>query len=161
MLQVFLFHVEYHRRVTRVDEPRRDLFGSFDCRTVFHFDCAVRRDFRGESRAEEYRARRLIISRPNEQSPPPIALEFIHAEFLQQSPMMNNADALGEPLYFTQNVTRHEDRDALIARQFNKQIADFDNSCRIQAIRRLVENEQFGIVQQRLGKSQSLRVAVR
>ena len=45
--------------------------------------------------------------------------------------------------------------------QFTQQVADLDDAGRIQPIGRLVQNQQLGIVHQRLGQPQSLRIAQR
>ena len=96
MLKVFFFNVEHGRCVTRIDESRRNIIGSFDCGIVLDLDCAVRCDVGGESCAEKHGTSRLTISRAYHEPSPPIAFEFINVEFLQQSPLMNNAASFGE-----------------------------------------------------------------
>ena len=74
---------------------------------------------------------------------------------------MDNADACGQARHFTEDVARHEDGDALLLRQLDEQVADFDDPGRVQAVGGLVQHEQLGVVQQRLGQPQALLVAQR
>jgi hypothetical protein len=41
MLKVFFFNVEHRRCVTRIDESRRNVIGSFDGGMVFYLDSAI------------------------------------------------------------------------------------------------------------------------
>ena len=60
-----------------------------------------------------------------------------------------------------EDVAGHEDGHALALRQVAEQVADLDDSGRIQPVRRLVEDQQFGAVQQGAGEGQPLQVAER
>ncbi len=55
----------------------------------------------------------------------------------------------------------HEDRDALLVRQLEQQVADLDDAARIQPERGLVQDQEPGLVQQGPGDPQALGVAVR
>ncbi len=97
------------------------------------------------------------IVRPHQQSSAPVPFQFFHVHFLDQASLMNDADAVGEAGHFRQDVAGHEDRHALLAGQFEQELADLHDPGRVQAVGRFIEEQQAGVVQQRLGQSQSLR----
>ena len=143
-----------------MDKSNRNIIGALDGRMVLDLDGAVRCDLGRESCAEKHGASRLTISRAYHEPSPPVAFEFIHIKFLKQAPLVDDTDSLGKPRHFGQDMTRHEDGDALITRQFDEEVADFDNPCRVQPVGWLVKDEKFGSMQQRFGKSQPLRIAM-
>jgi len=75
--------------------------------------------------------------------------------------LVDDPDARGQPRHFRQNVARHEHRHALLACQLEQQSTNFDDSGRVQAVGWLVQHEQSGLMQQRFGQSQPLRIALR
>ena len=105
--------------------------------------------------------RRVHVPRPHQQTSPPVALQLVDVHFLEQAPLVNDADALGQARDFAQDVARHQDRDALLMGQFEQQLADLDDARRVQTVGRLVQDEQLRAVQEGFGQPQTLRVAQR
>ena len=101
------------------------------------------------------------VARPHQQPPPAVALQLVDVQLLQQAALVDDPDALGQARDLGQDVARHEDRHALLAGQLEQQLADLDDPGRVQAVGRLVQKEQPGLVQQGLGQPQPLGVALR
>ena len=101
------------------------------------------------------------VPRPHQQPPAPVALQLVHVQLLQQAALVDDADAVRQAGDLGQDVAGHEDRHALFAGQLEQQLADLDDPGRVQAVGRLVQQEQLGVVQQRLGQPQALGVALR
>ena len=103
---------------------------------------------------------RLDVPRPQQQPPAPVPLQLVDVQLLEQAALVDDPDALGQARDLGQDVARHEDRHALFAGQLQQQLADLDDPGRVQAVGRLVQEEQPGIMQQGLGQSQPLGVAL-
>ena len=59
-------------------------------------------------------------------------------QFLEQTPLVDDPDALGKPRNFGQDVARQKDRHALFAGQFEQEFTNLDDPGRVQAIGRFV-----------------------
>ena len=60
---------------------------------------------------------------------------------------MDDPDPLGEARDLGEDVARHEDGQALLASQFQQELTDLDDAGRIEAVGRLIQEEQFGTMQ--------------
>ena len=89
------------------------------------------------------------------------AVERLRVELLEQPAAVQDADARGQARDLAQDVARHEDGHAAVARQLAQQLADLDHARRVEPVGRLVEDEQLRLVQQRPRQPQPLRVAER
>ena len=74
---------------------------------------------------------------------------------------MDDADTVGQVSDLGEDVARHEDGDAALVGERAEQLADLDDTGRIEAVGGLVEHEQFGGVQQCAGEGEALLVAER
>jgi hypothetical protein len=75
--------------------------------------------------------------------------------------MMDDADARREPVDLGQDVARHEHRHATLGGEVSDQLPDLDDAGRIEAVGRLVEHEEIGLVEQGAREREPLEVAKR
>ena len=95
------------------------------------------------------------------QAPVAPLLQGATVEFLDEAASMDDADAIRQQIDLAQDVAGHEDRHALVPCKVAEQFADLDDTGRIEAVRRLVEDQEFGAVQQGAGQGQPLEVPER
>src|SRR5215469_1691188 len=88
--------------------------------------------------AGERQASRLQVPRPYKQPPASLLLKLIDVQLLEQTPLMENPDALGKARDFGQDVARQKDRHALFAGQFEQEFTDLDDPSRVQAVGRFI-----------------------
>jgi hypothetical protein len=55
---------------------------------------------------------------------------------------VDHAEAGSDARYFAEQVARQKDGDAALLRQLAQQLADLDDTCRIQPVGRLVEEQE-------------------
>jgi hypothetical protein len=84
--------------------------------------------------------------------------QFIDSAARDETPLHDNADPITDHLHIVQNVRAEKDRFPAIA-QTQNQIADLLASDRIQSGHRLIEDNQFRIVDQRLRQADTLQHA--
>src|SRR5258707_10870132 len=86
--------------------------------------------------------------------------QLIKRTCVRQAPALQNRDAVAEHFDVRQDMRTHENGLSLSA-QRRDQVADLSAADWIEAAHRLVEKNNFGIVDQRLSKSHALQHAFR
>ena len=114
-----------------------------------------------ETSRSQRRASARAVTRVHHQPAHTLALHLVRAQLLQQPPLVNHAEAGGDARDLAEQVARQEDGDALLMRQLAQQLADLDDTRRVQPVGWLVEEQESRIVQQRLRQPQPLRIAQR
>ena len=104
MFQFFTFDNEHRRRMPRLGQPCGDIVWLFNGRFFPQFDYLAIADLGRESGAGQDSLRCLDIARPNQQTAPPLLFEFGDVQFLQQAPLVNDADPIRKPRHFSQDV---------------------------------------------------------
>ena len=87
-----------------MNQVRCNVIRSLDCSDVVYLDGTVFAILSSKTGATQYGNRGLIITRPEHEPLPPVALELIGIEFLQQDSLMNNPDALGQARHLAQDM---------------------------------------------------------
>lgn len=88
-------------------------------------------------------------------------LQLLDAILVHQAAARDDADAGRHLLDLGQQVARQQDRDSALLRQAFDQLADFLDAGRIEAVRRLVQNEQPRMPEQGGGDAEPLLHAER
>ena len=95
------------------------------------------------------------------EAPIPSLLQGIAVELLDQPASMDDADPIREEVDLAEDMAGHEDGDVFGPGQVSQQVADLDHAGGIEAVRGLVEDEEFGTVNQGAREGQPLQVAER
>src|SRR5690242_18549679 len=74
--------------------------------------------------------------------------------------MIDDRDSIGDPLQLVQIVRRDEDGSS-VASQLGDDVAEALRPHRIETMRRLIEDEQLLVVQERLGQPYALQISFR
>ena len=90
-----------------------------------------------------------------------MGLQRLAVELLDQPTAVDDPDPGRESIDLGQDVARHEDGHAALPGEVTDQLADLDDPGRVEAVRRLVEHEQLGLVEQRPREREPLQVAER
>ena len=85
--------------------------------------------------------------------------QSVGVQLLQQPALVDDADAGGQPVHLGEDMARHEHRHAVVPRQLRQVLADLHDTRRVEAVGRLVEDQQLRLVEQRAGQPQPLQVA--
>src|SRR5690606_11856828 len=70
-------------------------------------------------------------------------LQLMHAKLAYQSSLMDNADPIADAFHLRDQMARQEERRAGFPRKPQDQLANLGHPFDVQAVRRLVENEQI------------------
>ncbi len=82
-------------------------------------------------------------------------------ELLDETSAVDDADPRGEAVDLGEDVARHEDGDPALVARVPEELADLDDAGRVQAVSRLVEHEQLGLVHEGAREREALEVAER
>ena len=81
--------------------------------------------------------------------------------FCDQLAVVEDGDAVADLLHFIEQVARQDDGDAFLVDEIADQRAHLLDACRVEAVRRLIEDQEFGPRQQRGGQREALAHAHR
>ena len=149
----------------RADEQGGDLVRCLECATVAQLEqdpTVVERPHVGhEACGAEGRRRSDGITCPDLQASVAVAVERRRVELLDEPSAVDDPNARREPIDLGEDVARHEHGHALVTGERTKELADLDDTRRIEPVRRFVEHEQLGTVDEGAGQGEPLEVAER
>nr|WP_246258631.1 hypothetical protein [Amycolatopsis anabasis] len=88
-----------------------------------------------------------------------LASQLASIRFANEVSVVDDADAGGQPGHLGEDMAGEEDRRAVLVGETAEQVPDLHDTDWVQAVRGLVQDQQFRPVQQRLGEPEALRVA--
>ena len=111
--------------------------------------------------ASQQRARSCGVARLHDQTACAPFLHLLRAQLLDQAPAVDDPDARRQPVHLGEDVARHEDGDAALGGERTQQGSHLDDAGRVEAVGRLVEDDELGLVEERHGEPEPLAVALR
>ena len=157
LLERFPGDREVRRWNPRRHEDLGDPLGHFKGHRVAEFESPVGAPPRGEASRDQCSLGGHEIAGLDFQTSVAALLEGTAIELLDQAAPMDDANPVRQQIDLAEDMAGHEDRHALV-REVAEQVADLDDPGGIEAVRRLVEDQEFGTVQEGAGESQPLEV---